>query len=106
MRVVLIGAGNTATVLGSNILHAGHEVVQVLGRSEDHASRLAEALNASFILSWDQLTREADIYILAIPDDHLYDLDDKMNLDDKFSTHDDFVSESISESVGERIESS
>ncbi len=33
MKVVIIGAGNVATVLGKKILEAGHEILQVVGRN-------------------------------------------------------------------------
>lgn len=33
MKVVIIGTGNTATVLGKKISEAGNEIIQVAGRN-------------------------------------------------------------------------
>lgn len=71
MRICLIGSGNTATVLGKLCKHAGHVVVQVFGRNKDTAEKLAESLEAEAVLSWQQITRDADIYLIALPDNML-----------------------------------
>jgi predicted short-subunit dehydrogenase-like oxidoreductase (DUF2520 family) len=68
MRVVLIGTGNVATVLGRKISGAGHEVAQVYGREAAHAQALAEQLQAAYTTNIQQLDPQADLYIIAVAD--------------------------------------
>jgi len=68
MRVVLLGSGNTASVLSEVITKAGHDIVQIASRNEEHASRLASALNASAVTLAVPQFADADIYIVALHD--------------------------------------
>ena len=68
MKVVLIGSGNVASVLGRLISQAGHTIVQVYSRQQAHASILAEALDAIACNSLAQLQPGADLYIIAVSD--------------------------------------
>jgi glutamyl-tRNA reductase len=44
MNIVIIGTGNTATVLGKKLKAAGHHILQVFGRDNFAASELAYEL--------------------------------------------------------------
>lgn len=68
MKIVLIGSGNTATVLGKKMYRSGHTVLQVLSRNLQHAKKLAEDLNASYTDSLNALSTEADLYVIAVSD--------------------------------------
>ena len=68
MNVVLIGTGNTATILGRLIKQTGHDVLQVYGRSADHASMLASSLGCDYTISLDSLDQRGDLYIIAVTD--------------------------------------
>ena len=48
MRIVLLGSGNVATVLGRLFISSGHSIEQVYSRNMDHASTLASEFNAPF----------------------------------------------------------
>ncbi len=68
MEIVIIGTGNTATVLGKSLRQAGHTMVQVLGRDESAAKSLAQEFNAP---AWGDLTtplKEGDVVIIAVSD--------------------------------------
>ncbi len=67
MRVVIIGSGNVATILGQRISEASHQVMQVWSRNGSHAIGLAAKLNAE---PSDDLSKlaVADIYIIAVSD--------------------------------------
>ncbi|HUS00523.1 MAG TPA: NAD(P)-binding domain-containing protein, partial [Chitinophagaceae bacterium] len=80
MKVVLVGSGNVATVLGKLIHSAGHEIVQVLSRNENHAKELAQVFNCSSGSFKSPAYKDADIYILAITDTALYHLDQYVQL--------------------------
>ena len=72
--ISIVGSGNVATHLALALHNAGHTIRQVLSRSYDHAHLLAMRVDAQPIDSWRQLNEDADIYILAVSDDSLYDL--------------------------------
>lgn len=86
MRTVIIGSGNTATVLGKKILTAGHQVVQVAGRNRVTTERLAALLQAD-AADVASLSKDADIFILAIPDDAIAAMASQLNLDKKLVVH-------------------
>jgi predicted short-subunit dehydrogenase-like oxidoreductase (DUF2520 family) len=68
MKIVIIGSGNTATVLGRKLNNAGHHILQVCGRNLDAASQLANIIGASAITSFETIRPDADIYIIALSD--------------------------------------
>ena len=45
MDIVIIGTGNTATILGRKLKAAGHHIVQIYGRDAKAASELAYELD-------------------------------------------------------------
>jgi len=68
MNIVIIGTGNTASVLGRKLKAAGHCIVQVYGRNSKDASELAYELATESTNYWNVVNKEADIYILAVSD--------------------------------------
>ncbi|MCU0388775.1 MAG: DUF2520 domain-containing protein [Chitinophagaceae bacterium] len=68
MKICLLGSGNTATVLGHLSKKAGHEVLQVFGRNKDTTQNLADSLGCNAAFSWEDVMKDADIYIIALPD--------------------------------------
>ncbi len=87
MKIVFVGSGNTATVLGRLSKRAGHEVVQVVGRSIENARTLAMELGAEYDLFSAPAFLEADIYIVALQDHVLTTLDNYPALRGKFVVH-------------------
>ncbi|SDZ88586.1 Predicted oxidoreductase, contains short-chain dehydrogenase (SDR) and DUF2520 domains [Arachidicoccus rhizosphaerae] len=82
IKITLIGAGGVATNLGRlfNEQGRGVEITQLLGRSEKSTSVLAEKLNCPYILSADQLTQKADLYIVSITDREIKGLLPKIHI--------------------------
>ena len=68
MRIVLIGSGNVATVLGKKLSTSGHQILEVYSQTYTHAQTLARSLGANAIADPEQLTRDADCYLLAVSD--------------------------------------
>ncbi|HEY8658219.1 MAG TPA: DUF2520 domain-containing protein [Hanamia sp.] len=68
MNVVIVGSGNTATVLSAVIHKADHTIVQVVSRNIDNARSLASLYNASSATLTDPQFEDADIYIVALND--------------------------------------
>lgn len=87
MRTVIIGSGNTATVLGKKFILSGHEVMQVVGRSPQPVSELAAVLNCASTTDLSKINRGGDIYIMAIADDAIAQVAAALNLDKKLVVH-------------------
>lgn len=68
MSVVIIGAGNVATVFGRLIKKANMQVVQVISRNIANAQLLANELNCPYSADLKNLNTTADIYVVAISD--------------------------------------
>ncbi|HEX2606893.1 MAG TPA: DUF2520 domain-containing protein [Flavisolibacter sp.] len=87
MEIVIIGTGNTASVLGRKLKAAGHRIVQVYGRDSAAASELAYDLNTESTNYWNVVNREADIYVLAVSDIAIEEVIKELQLPDKTIVH-------------------
>lgn len=87
MNVVLIGSGNVATVLGRLIKCAGYNIVQVFSKQLQHAEKLASSLEATAISTETAIAKNADIYIISVPDDEIEKVAKQLNLGDKILVH-------------------
>ncbi len=87
MDIVIIGTGNTASVLGKKLKHAGHEIVQIFGRDAKASSDLAYELNTESTNYWAVVNRNADIYILAVSDIAIEEIVKELHLGDKIIVH-------------------
>lgn len=87
MKVVMIGSGNVATVIGKLLLKRGHEVLQVFSRDAGHAGALAGILDCAFTNKQEELLPGADIYLTAINDTALYALEPLAAINDKLVLH-------------------
>src|SRR5436305_7552374 len=87
MQIVIIGTGNTATVLGRKLKKAGHRILQVFGRDSMAASKLAYELGTESTNYWNVVNRNADIYILAVSDIAVDEIIKELHLQDKTVVH-------------------
>lgn len=87
MKVSFIGSGNVATHLALAFYGYGDVIDQVYSPHSAHATLLANRVEAEAVSSLHQLRRDADVYILAIPDDALYDVALELQLDDALVLH-------------------
>jgi predicted short-subunit dehydrogenase-like oxidoreductase (DUF2520 family) len=69
MDIVLIGSGNTATVLGRKAKAVGHRILQVYSRNAKHADELAVELSSGSTSNINSIKKEADLMIVALKDD-------------------------------------
>ena len=65
---VFIGSGNVATHLAVGLHKKGIRILQILSPNKIHATELARKCNAQAITTFNLINRNADLYILAIPD--------------------------------------
>jgi len=87
MEIVIIGTGNTATILGRKLKAAGHKIVQIFGRHASAASALAYELGTESTAYWSVVNRHADIYILAVSDIAIEEIIHGLQLPDKTIVH-------------------
>lgn len=68
MRIVIIGSGNVANILGRRCRQAGHTIVQVYGRNLEAVAALADLLGAAVVTRPEELDNTADVHLLAVSD--------------------------------------
>jgi len=67
-NIVLLGAGNMATVLGKGLHGQGFNIVQVYNRTLSSAQVLAQQLECASTDQLQDLDQAADLYILCVSD--------------------------------------
>lgn len=87
MEIVIIGTGNTATILGRKLKAAGHNIVQIFGRDAKAASQLAYELDTESTNYWSVVNRNADVYILAVSDMAIAEVLHELQLPEKTIVH-------------------
>lgn len=68
LKIVLLGAGNVGFHLGKKLYAVGLDVEQVYSRKIAKAKRLAKKIKCDAIQKIDDISTDADLYILAVPD--------------------------------------
>jgi predicted short-subunit dehydrogenase-like oxidoreductase (DUF2520 family) len=87
MQIVIIGSGNVATVLGRLCKQRGHEIVQVVSRNVANAKLLADELNCAYADYNEKLNDSAGLYMLAVADTALQELNSRISLGNKLILH-------------------
>ena len=87
MNVVLVGSGNVATALGRLIKNSGHVIIEVYSRQEANARLLADELGCGFTDKSYHINKEADLYLFALPDSALHNLDKSFHFGNKLTVH-------------------
>jgi len=78
MKIVAIGAGNLAHHLIPHLYKQGHEILQVGSRSLKTATELSKKVKASPIASMREVTADAEVYIMMVPDNQIKHLSQKL----------------------------
>lgn len=87
MEIVIIGTGNTASILGHKLKLAGHTIAQIYGRNTEAASELAYELDTESTNYWSVVNRHADLYIIAVSDIAIEEIIRELNFPDKTIVH-------------------
>ncbi|MBS4042680.1 MAG: DUF2520 domain-containing protein [Chitinophagaceae bacterium] len=87
MIVTIIGTGNVASVLSKLIFQKGHTIAQIFGRNLNNATTLAKAVNAQPVTAIKDITKGADIYIMAVSDKAIEEISTNWQLNDKIIVH-------------------
>lgn len=87
MKVVIIGSGNVATVF-AKLLHAhNYTILQVYSTTKVKAQQLAEMVAATAVDSMNDITVDADLYIIAVSDKAVATVVQQLQLKDKLLVH-------------------
>jgi len=68
MRTVIMGSGNVASLMSRKLHLAGHNIIQVFGRSEIAVKTLALETGAAAISKSSELDTTAELYVIAVSD--------------------------------------
>lgn len=85
--VTIIGSGNVAFHLGLALKESGFTIVQVYGRRMERARWLADKVSAAPADSLSAIHDGADVYFLAVSDDAIASLSQKLKLPGKVVAH-------------------
>lgn len=87
MNIVILGSGNTATVLAKMMYAAGHYIVQVWSRDEQHAAELAKQVQSKVINTLQKITVDADLCMIAVSDKAIHEVAAELKLKKKVLVH-------------------
>ena len=87
IKVVIIGSGNVATVMGSRIVSAGHRIVQVVARTPEAAAPLAHVWECACTTEWSGIDPAAGLYIFALSDRALTAVAETVRLPGRLVVH-------------------
>jgi len=68
MKIVLIGAGNVATLLGTSLQEKNFQIVQVYNRTLSAVETLGEKLQTNFTDQLQHIVSDADLYVFSVKD--------------------------------------
>ena len=87
MQVVIIGSGNVAYHLAFALRYTKHKVVQVIGRNKKETKVVAGINDSKVEFSFSNINTDADIYIIAVDDDAISIVVNKIPVTDKIVLH-------------------
>lgn len=86
-NICFIGAGNLATHVAEELQRNGHKIAQVYSRTESAAQALAAKLNTGYTTKTGSITKEADLYFIALKDSVITGVLDQIDLEGKLLIH-------------------
>jgi predicted short-subunit dehydrogenase-like oxidoreductase (DUF2520 family) len=87
MKIVILGSGNVAAVLGRKFKAAGHDILQIYSRNASAASELAYEWDTDSTNYISMITKEADVYIVAVNDEAIASVVTDLRLPGKVVAH-------------------
>ncbi len=87
MQVVIIGSGNTATIVSQLLQANGFYISQVISRNIKHAEILANALNCSASDFSSPMDETADVYLIAVSDKVIHEVVNYIPKNNKLILH-------------------
>ncbi len=99
-KIVLIGSGNVATVIGLALRSKKCPIIQVYSKNRITAKKLSLLLHCPFTCDLKEIAPDADLYIIAVKDDAIRNIASRLRLKNKTVVH---TSGSVSMDVLKRI---
>lgn len=87
MKIVLVGAGNVATHLGSALIKNGCEIVQIYSRTKKTAKKLGELLSIEYCYKLIDVNKNADVYIYSLSDSALETIISQLHIPNAIHVH-------------------
>ncbi len=85
--ISIIGVGNVGTYFAESLHKSGYSIQSVYGRNFDNASTLAGKVGARAITCLKEINQNSDLYIIAIKDDSISDLVQKLKIESGLVVH-------------------
>ena len=86
-KIAFIGSGNVATHLALALKDAGKEILQVYSRTLANAKALADRVDAQFTNKTEDITDEADMFVISVSDDALTDVVSSIDVNNNLIVH-------------------
>lgn len=86
-KIILIGAGNVATQLGTALHKRGYEILQVYSQTGKSAQTLAKKVNAQPVTDLKKILPTASLYIISVKDDAIAGLVKQLQFKDQLVVH-------------------
>ncbi len=86
-NISIIGAGNVAWHLGNAFAKAGIKINHIAGRDHDKTKQLAELLGSKSFGALEEEIPESDLYLLAVKDDVIRTVFEKIYKKGRFIVH-------------------
>lgn len=87
MNIVILGAGNIATLFAKRLFEKNHTILQIVGKTETNAALLAKQVNATYTTNIELINNNADIYLFATPDNVIVEMAANPIFKNKFLIH-------------------
>lgn len=87
LNFCFIGAGNLATHLSKAFQNKGFGISQVYSRTTLSAKELANNLSTNYVISTEEIDKNADIYFVALKDSAVDEVLSKINFNNKLIVH-------------------
>ena len=86
-KIGIIGSGNMAFSLGSELLHQGYQITEIYSRNKTEGRKLAKQLRTTYFNKIDKLPGDADLFFLCLQDDVITTIAGKLPFNDKIIIH-------------------
>lgn len=87
MKVVIVGTGNVAAVLGRKMKEGGAEIVQVAGRNRVKGQEISDHLLSAYTDNLQNISMQADLYVVAVSDAAIASVAAALNIQGKIIVH-------------------
>ena len=87
LNFCFIGAGNLATHLSKAFQNKGFRISQVYSRTGLSAKGLANNLSTNYVISTEEIDKNADIYFVALKDSAVDEVLSQINFNNKLIVH-------------------